>query len=475
MKGWNMNTVLAKTLSDAEVERVHETSLKVLQEVGVDICHDQIRSKLLAAGAKPGTTNNRVIFPAEMVMAALNQCERDITLSSVKGEKYKLSPESRFYSSCCIDPFMIDYYDGKRPPKLKDCSSNARLIDALDTISMPYKMDVDFSDVSGEKALLESNYAFMSNMTKHYICAPHNVKDANIWMEMSEIMADTSLKKNRIVSAIVSPISPLTFDKQFLDLIEFLVPYDIMLILLPCPLAGASSPFSIVGTVVIFNAENLAAITTIQTLHPGAAIFYHNVGQSFNMRTTHSSLGGPEKILCALAGAEMGRFYNLPCGSAGTATDSARYDIQNGAETMSQLLPTISGKANIVTGIGSIGNGMGTSAEQILFACDLIALVEYLRKGICLDDTHLNLTFEAIKRIGPGGNFLMDENTIELLRSGEHFYEGSFERAGSTEEKACMYENLHVRVQEILSNHKLVIPEKRVEMLRKYVHDFKNG
>jgi len=123
-----MNTISTKVLSDLEVERVHEISLKVLQEIGVDISHERIRSKLLAAGAKQSMTNTRVIFPKQMVMDALKQCERNITLDSVRGEKYKLSPDSRFYSSCCIDPFIIDYHNGKRSPIIEDCRTMHALL-----------------------------------------------------------------------------------------------------------------------------------------------------------------------------------------------------------------------------------------------------------------------------------------------------------------------------------------------------------
>ena len=58
---------------------------------------------------------------------------------------------------------------------------------------------------------------------------------------------------------------------------------------------------------------------------------------------------------------------------------------------------------------------MGTSAGQILFGCDLISLAGYLKKGIFVNNNRL--AFEDIKRVGPGGNFLEDEHTIELLRS----------------------------------------------------------
>ncbi len=181
-----MKTFSAVALSELEAQQIHQTSLKVLSEVGVDICDDKIRARLISAGAGAGCTNDRLLFPEEMVTEALEKCQRNITLSSIRQDEYKLTADSRYYSSCLVDPFMLSYDQGKRHPELSDCRDIARLIDALDIISMPYKMDVSYSDVRDEEAVLQSNYAYMSNMSKHYICAPHNVKDARIWMEMSD-------------------------------------------------------------------------------------------------------------------------------------------------------------------------------------------------------------------------------------------------------------------------------------------------
>jgi trimethylamine:corrinoid methyltransferase-like protein len=133
---------------------------------------------------------------------------------------------------------------------------------------------------------------------------------------------------------------------------------------------------------------------------------------------------------------------------------------------MAQLLPAVASRANLITGIGSIGNGMGTSAEQILFGCDLIALATYLQTGIRVDDERL--AFDAFTRVGPGGDFLQDPNTLRFLRAGEHFYTGSFETSGAADPARSMLENLHARAEQILARHKPAIPEGRVEALRRY-------
>jgi len=144
----------ARALSDSETQRIHAVSLRVLAEVGVDVCHETIRARLLAAGAAEGATNTRVRFPAGMVAEALARCPTEIALGSVRGDTYRLAPGNRLYSSCVVDPFMLDYHEGRRPPRLADCATNARLVDALDLITMPYKMDLDYVDATGRTALL---------------------------------------------------------------------------------------------------------------------------------------------------------------------------------------------------------------------------------------------------------------------------------------------------------------------------------
>lgn len=460
-----MAALRAQVLTGGEIEQVHEASLRVLSEIGVDVCNDEMRLRLLAAGAKPGQGNARVCFPRQIVEEALGLCPPAINLASVRGDAYRLASGGRLYSSCVVDPFILDYGGGIRPPRLADCADNARLVDAIDLIAMPYKMDIDYVDCTGRAALLQSNLAFMSNMTKHYVCGPHDAADARVWMTMSEIMAGGPLAAAPVVSALISPSSPLVFDPQFLGILDVLLSYGVPLIMLPCPQTGATGPFTLAGTVVDFNAENLATLTLAQILRPGAPVHYHTVAMGFDMRHARASLGGPEKTLLGLAAVDLGRYYNLSCGCAGTATNSVHLDAQNGAESMSQILPAVASTANLITGIGSVGNGMGTSPEQILFDCDLVALAEYLTRGIAVDEDRLALA--SFERVGPGGDFLSDPLTLRMLRTGEHFYAGAFESSGNPQ--CTMIDTLHARAEGILSHHTPAPPPARIEDLRRYV------
>ena len=50
-----MTVLSARALSDSETQQIHAVSLRVLSEVGVDVCHETMRAKLLAAGAAEGS------------------------------------------------------------------------------------------------------------------------------------------------------------------------------------------------------------------------------------------------------------------------------------------------------------------------------------------------------------------------------------------------------------------------------------
>ena len=56
-----------------DVERIHEASLRILDEVGVRLEHDGIVERILAAGARPGRGPHDVRLSPEMVRENLDR------------------------------------------------------------------------------------------------------------------------------------------------------------------------------------------------------------------------------------------------------------------------------------------------------------------------------------------------------------------------------------------------------------------
>lgn len=147
-----------------------------------------------------------------------------------------------------------------------------------------------------------------------------------------------------------------------------------------------------------------------------------------------------------------------------------RADVQNGAESTAYLMASIASGQNLIGGIGSYHNANGMGSEQIIMQCGLIDMVEFLSRGIRTDEKRIGL--ESIKRIGAGGNFLVDELTMDMLRSDEFFESPFFDFSGGYYEgKPGMYEIAHQKVKELCTNYQPTMPGKVQEAIERFFYD----
>ena len=202
-------------LSESEINRIHSGSLKLLDEPGFEIGSPDIYRLLLENGALKGERPNQARITKLMVKKALSTCPADYLVAYLNGERQSIRIH-RHYSTCLVDPKMNDCAGGNTEPVLKDCIDAARLADACENVTMPYKMDLHYADVPDEDSLLQSNLALFENFTRHVICGPMNPEDARIWIEMAEIMASGPLNANPVISMLISPSSPMTLHNDVL-------------------------------------------------------------------------------------------------------------------------------------------------------------------------------------------------------------------------------------------------------------------
>jgi trimethylamine--corrinoid protein Co-methyltransferase len=173
-----------------------------------------------------------------------------------------------------------------------------------------------------------------------------------------------------------------------------------------------------------------------------------------------------DKVLLKLAGVRMAQSYNFPAAAECGGTLTYRYDQQNGMEGMLFMLSAAASDADILAGIGSCYNAVGMSAEMMIVQEEWLKAAHFLRRGLNTDLLAKGL--ESIRNIGPGGNFLMDSLTIELLRSNEHFSSDIIDFSGGYGESPSLLERAHEKAEEMAANFTSPIPEKRQNELRRY-------
>ncbi len=73
-------------LAESDIERIHEASLSVLADTGVQLDDDLVVRLLRENGCSVAPCTGAVCIPPEVVQAALRQCPREVKLVSLDGQ-----------------------------------------------------------------------------------------------------------------------------------------------------------------------------------------------------------------------------------------------------------------------------------------------------------------------------------------------------------------------------------------------------
>ena len=125
--------------------------------------------------------------------------------------------------------------------------------------------------------------------------------------------------------------------------------------------------------------------------------------------------------------------------------------------------------ANVLAGFGSCHNAVGMSAEMMVIQQAYWRAARHIVRGVRTDD--LRLAAKNLQRIGPGGHFLDDDLTIDLMRSDEFFQDDAFDLSGGHGDARSMLERAHERVEELLAGYESPVPHHIQEALQRYFHD----
>ena len=457
-----------RVLSDEDRQRVHAAALEVLAKAGVAVEEEQLRGQLKARGAAAGGNEEQVRIPAGLVAECLASVNRAPVLRCVNGKTLRLGPRDRHYSSLVTDPYIVDYRDGIRRPRLEDIARHARLGDALPLVDCIHLMDDTIPDLDSARSELKCLEAFVSNTTTAYHCAPGSLSGTRRWIEIAQIMSGGDLRANPILAAYVPVVSPLTLTGFNVKQLRMFLERGVLCGVGPCAIAGATAPYPVAGLVVQSWAEFLAMLVAGQVIQSASPVLGGGGGAHFaDMRTGESMYSGISKALACAAMNELCEWLDLPTWSGGLSALCSNYGVQNGMETTLGAFAAFFSRVNLYGSFGSIANACGMSAAQIVLHHDLIEMLERFRRGIDLSGE--KLAVDAIVSAGPRGNFLTDPLTLKYLRSDEHFYAPCFEMCPGTKDVKTMEQRAQERAEDLIRTHKPAVPPDRLEQVRRYV------
>jgi trimethylamine--corrinoid protein Co-methyltransferase len=412
-----MSKANMRVLSKEEIDLVHDSSLKILAEVGVKIESPSVVELMRKAGARIDQKTQTVFLNEKMVSQALKSAPKSIKLCSRRGVDHTVPGDGVQLISTDGQPPAIYDADSctKRPSKLKDVKDFAVIADALPEVDFVWP-PVVATDMPSDKSSFYEFLITVAYTSKHVQHGATSAEEANFQIDVASAILGSKeeLKKRPIFSDVCTPISPLRYDKGEAEALVILSRAGVPMVHLSMGIAGSVTPVTVAGTLAVINAENLCGLTISQVANPGAPSIYSSFSGVSDLKTGVFLCASPEGVLMDVAGIEMARHYGLPscCGgpSNSARTMSAEAGYQSAITAMASLLTG----SDLMVGLAGLDRAGMMSLEKLVMDCEVWRWLERIRAGIEVNDATIG--FDAIKRQGPGGMFLSDPHTLKYLR-----------------------------------------------------------
>lgn len=412
-----------KILRPDEITAIHRASMKVLSETGFHIDHPELLERFINKGVRVDTETQRVFLDEKTVMAAVAQNPSQVTFYGRNDDEKNivLGGKRVYLGTGGTAVNVLDLERVRRKTKAADVAATARLVDALENIHF-FVIPCHPDDSKAEDVDVNRFFNAMNNTTKPVMGGCLSLDGVERVLAMAATVAggEEALAAKPFIGLISSVISPLSMDRQHADMTIKVAKAGVPMAFSIAPIAGATGPISLAGTLVQMNAEALAAITVAQMIRPGTPSLYSAVPTVMDMRTASFLFGSVESGIMNAAGAQLAQHYDLPLYSTGGISDSKQPDQQAGYEkAFTAVLPALAGANFIHEAAGQLDSGMTISYAQYVIDNDINGCVMRCVRGIEIDED--TLATEVISAVGPGGNYLKDMHTAKRART-EFYY-----------------------------------------------------
>jgi trimethylamine--corrinoid protein Co-methyltransferase len=229
----------------------------------------------------------------------------------------------------------------------------------------------------------------------------------------------------------VCPSPPLNWSEfasqNLVDLARAGIPAEIV----SMPLAGATAPVTLIGSIVQHAAECISGITIHQLAQPGAPIVWGGAPAIFDMRTGKTPMGAIETAMLDVGCAQVGKYLGLPTHAYMVAGDGRVIDAQVEMESgMSTVLGALAG-INMISGAGMLDFLACHSIEKLVIDAEAIASAQRLIEGI--EPRSESLAVAMFAQTGLQGDFLKLPETRSLFRKEQHFPSAVIDRGLSSD------------------------------------------
>ncbi len=460
-----------KEMSEEEFNIIHESVLKLLNQTGFLFENAEALKLFKKAGMKVDN-NGRVFFKPDFIESMISKIPKNgFKMYGRDGtRKIHLSADRIAFRPSIGHPFVLDYDTGqRRNAVLEDAKRAACVVDALEGYDLVNSI-VNPADAPGGFGNLQLFVNSFSNSLKPVDITVKSAAEVIGIVKLAEAVrgGKDALKERPLMYIDIAVISPLKCPEEEVDAFIECAKRGIPVEVLSAPALGLTGPITFSGSTVLSLAEMIAMLCLVYLIEPGLGMVLASRVTPSNMRTGIINFGAPEMAISSVLIAECCSRYNLPSNLYGFGSSAKKPGGQAEMEKMLSGVLMSLNKPSIITGGGTLDNGLNHSLEQLVIDDQAISFIKRVRQQVSINEETIGL--EAIKRsMNSSGSMLLDKHTLKYLR-GEGLmidcsmdqWINSFEQ-WQKEGSPALYDLAHKKVEGILSSHKVEPVDKTMK------------
>ena len=398
-------------LSDDQVQVIHDASMDVVEEIGVEFrCDDALALWRDAGAAVDGA---RVRLDREHLMALVGTAPSSYTMvARDPTHTVTVGNGKTIFTPSYGAPYVLGLDGTRRPGTLEDFKNFTKLNHLSPALHMSGGVVCEPMDVPVPKRHLYMTQNLLTYSSKPFMGAVTSKERAEDSLYMAGIVfGQDVVRDTTVMTCLANGNTPLVWDKTMLDSVRVFAAANQATLFSPFVLGGASTPASTVGAVIQVNIEALTGVAFSQLVRAGAPALYGQWVSTVSMKTGAPQAGTPEVCHMNLLTAQMARHYGLPSRCSGSCSSSKMVDAQAGYEAARNMYGVLMAGTNFVLSTtGYLESAMCQSYAKWVLDSEQLEMMYRLGSGVSFDD--LNEVLDTMREVPPGGHHLGTAHTL---------------------------------------------------------------
>ncbi len=411
-----------EALDQEQLEFIHDISLRIVEEEGIEVMGEQALDFYRKAGASVDA-GGVVRMDRALLLDTVARAPETFEVTTRNPEQtLSVGDDVINFGLVSGTPNVHDNINGRRPGNFEDYKKLISFGQYFNVLTFFGNQATAPTEMPANSRHLDTTFINLTLSDKPFFATGIGGGRARDAIEMTAISRGLSMeemKSNPSVMTNINVNSPRKLDDSMAYGAMQMALFGQPVTVTPFTLMGAMTPTTMAGALAQQNAEALVGIALLQLVNPGTPVVYGGFTSNVDMRSGSPAFGTPENALANIAGGQLARKYKLPYRSSACNASNA-VDAQATYETLMALWGAVMGHGNLIFHTaGWLEGGLVASFEKLVIDCEMLQhmskLLEPLK--INLEETGL----EAMREVGPGGHFFGCAHTLERYKDA--FYQ----------------------------------------------------